>query len=113
MLAEFGIPNGPGDRHMMAAALMAMRAAPHTYPALKPLCIYHRHQRSARGPSVGEVVPNLWMARLMGPRGGGGGGSRAVGAAASEAPAARRLLAAFDDAPSSAQWLVVAAGSYS
>lgn len=28
------------------------------HPALKPLCIYHRHQRAWEGPPVGITIPN-------------------------------------------------------
>lgn len=46
----------------MQHALAAMRSALYTYPALKPLCIYHKYQRTFAGPPVGSLVPNLGLA---------------------------------------------------
>lgn len=57
VLLEAGVSSG-----QMAAALAAMRSAPYRHPALKPLCIYHRHQRAYEGPPVGSIVPELQLA---------------------------------------------------
>lgn len=46
----------------MHAAQAAMRGAPYRHPALKQLCIYHRHQRAFDGPPVGSFVPELALA---------------------------------------------------
>lgn len=50
---EFGV----AERDL-GAALAALRAAPHAHPELKPLALYHRHQRSRQGPlAEGAPVP--------------------------------------------------------
>lgn len=42
----------------MEEALRQLRAAPHQYPELKPLCVYHRQQRAKACPlAVGEQLP--------------------------------------------------------
>ena len=40
-MKEFGV-----KRRDMSTALQCFRSAPHEYPELKPLALYHRHQRS-------------------------------------------------------------------
>ncbi|KAF8064545.1 Ank3 [Scenedesmus sp. PABB004] len=52
VLAEAGVDGGA-----MHVALAELRAAPHRHAALKPLCLYHRHQRAWDGPPVGSAVP--------------------------------------------------------
>jgi hypothetical protein len=52
VLTEAGVSSGT-----LHAALAALRSAPYRFPALKPLCIYHRHQRAYEGPVVGSMLP--------------------------------------------------------
>jgi hypothetical protein len=64
------------------------------FPDLKPLCIYHRHQRAFTGPPVGSSIPaDLALALLQ------------------QHTKRLRLLDCFE-APQQ-QLLVVFAGSYS
>ncbi|KAK9867669.1 hypothetical protein WJX84_003907 [Apatococcus fuscideae] len=53
----------------MQAALRCFRSGPHEYPDLKPLALYHRHQRSREGPLCeGDLVPNVLLLNLDGSR---------------------------------------------
>eukprot|EP00775_Hariotina_reticulata_P001421 gene1421-1763_t len=52
VLCEAGI--GKAD---LTSGLAMMRSVPYRYPALKQLCIYHRHQRAYKGPPVGSCIP--------------------------------------------------------
>mmetsp|Transcript_26223 Transcript_26223/g.66744 ORF Transcript_26223/g.66744 Transcript_26223/m.66744 type:complete len:142 (-) Transcript_26223:1096-1521(-) len=67
VLREFGVGqagwSGPG----MDKALADMRAAPYDWPGLKPLCIYHRHQRSHEGDQMpGDALPAFSMVDVAG-----------------------------------------------
>lgn len=87
-------------------------ASPRRNPALKPLCIYHRHQRSRQGDySEGQVLPEVPLVDLAGrtfpllpePTFSG------------QAPASCGVEAAAGSLPGYAgqQYLVLLAGSYS
>ncbi|PRW59105.1 iodothyronine deiodinase [Chlorella sorokiniana] len=55
VLREFGVPP-----HQEETALRHFRAAPHMHPELKPLAIYHRHQRSRQGPGLVGAFNSLF-----------------------------------------------------
>jgi hypothetical protein len=60
VLREFGVGSSQLPGVSLDAALRSMRQAPHAQPELKPLCIYHRHQRSRQGDfKAGDLLPPL------------------------------------------------------
>lgn len=55
-MKEFGV-----KRRDMHAALQSFRSGPHEYPELKPLALYHRHQRSREVSGLQHLPLDLYV----------------------------------------------------